>query len=340
MESGGEPPGSADGGRLSTLLIATLWVSACLGFLIITVYLCWRHQNVKSQRSLRYRQNPDEREKSAIRNAPSLCNSDDRDAEVRKGGSKLRRVWPETSDLPDKDRYWSKLYEEGDWESTSDEEPEDPETPIRSFSKTSHTSYSSSKPRRSRPGWHNYSSMSWKATSSDALPGRKAKTIPGFPSGPPPRKQPKRRSSCPAPGSKDTPADVFANAFAAEFARTFANIGVSASASKAAARASSRTRSSGKFSAPPRVASGASSPRRGAPGRKPGEAGLAPSPIVSEIIERLGMELDRTQASDLAWRRKHFKKLMLQWHPDKSDEPYAVDVFRYLMSRRSRYLES
>lgn len=62
--------------------------------------------------------------------------------------------------------------------------------------------------------------------------------------------------------------------------------------------------------------------------------------IVSDIMARLGMELDRTQSRSLEWRRKHFKEMLLKWHPDKNPHLHATAVFQKLMIMRVGYLDA
>lgn len=62
--------------------------------------------------------------------------------------------------------------------------------------------------------------------------------------------------------------------------------------------------------------------------------------IVSDIMAKLGMELDRTQSRSLEWRRKHFKEILLRWHPDKNPQLYATAVFQKLMVLRVGYLDA
>eukprot|EP00929_Paragymnodinium_shiwhaense_P086012 TRINITY_DN46492_c0_g1_i1.p1 TRINITY_DN46492_c0_g1~~TRINITY_DN46492_c0_g1_i1.p1 ORF type:complete len:1021 (-),score=169.02 TRINITY_DN46492_c0_g1_i1:104-3166(-) len=59
-----------------------------------------------------------------------------------------------------------------------------------------------------------------------------------------------------------------------------------------------------------------------------------------EITAAIDAKLDLTQGKELEWRRKHFKELLLEWHPDKNLERTAVatEVFRHLMKRRAGYL--
>jgi len=61
-----------------------------------------------------------------------------------------------------------------------------------------------------------------------------------------------------------------------------------------------------------------------------------------EITAKLDVELDQTQGKDLEWRRRHFKALLLKWHPDKNREGSVVagEVFKHLMKRRAVYLET
>lgn len=61
---------------------------------------------------------------------------------------------------------------------------------------------------------------------------------------------------------------------------------------------------------------------------------------VREALSKVGKELDTTRGKDLEWRRRHFKMLLLQWHPDKNQSPIATDVFRHLMARRASYLDA
>eukprot|EP00930_Biecheleria_cincta_P078218 TRINITY_DN6563_c0_g1_i1.p1 TRINITY_DN6563_c0_g1~~TRINITY_DN6563_c0_g1_i1.p1 ORF type:complete len:272 (-),score=37.65 TRINITY_DN6563_c0_g1_i1:99-914(-) len=62
--------------------------------------------------------------------------------------------------------------------------------------------------------------------------------------------------------------------------------------------------------------------------------------VVSDIMARLGMELDRTQSMSLEWRRRHFKEMLLKWHPDKNPHLYATAVFQKLMVMRGGYLDA
>lgn len=62
--------------------------------------------------------------------------------------------------------------------------------------------------------------------------------------------------------------------------------------------------------------------------------------IVSDIMAKLGMDLDRTQSRTLEWRRKHFKEILLKWHPDKNPHLYATAVFQKLMLMRVGYLDA
>lgn len=63
---------------------------------------------------------------------------------------------------------------------------------------------------------------------------------------------------------------------------------------------------------------------------------------LSSIVARLNSELDTTRAKDVEWRRRHFKGLLLRWHPDKNRErpELAAEVLKHLLARRSGYLDS
>jgi len=66
----------------------------------------------------------------------------------------------------------------------------------------------------------------------------------------------------------------------------------------------------------------------------------AASAAASDLIAKVDHELDEALNKDLETRRKIFKALILQWHPDKNqEEDRATEVFRYLMARRPRYLQ-
>lgn len=81
------------------------------------------------------------------------------------------------------------------------------------------------------------------------------------------------------------------------------------------------------------------------PPRKPPDnneaAKDAPAAAAFNVITKIDAELDAMRGKDLEWRRKHFKALLLQWHPDKNhEEPHAAEVFRHLMGRRGNFLEA
>lgn len=66
----------------------------------------------------------------------------------------------------------------------------------------------------------------------------------------------------------------------------------------------------------------------------------AASAAALDLIAKVDHELDEALNKDLETRRKIFKALILQWHPDKNqEEDRATEVFRYLMARRPRYLQ-
>ncbi|CAE7369090.1 unnamed protein product [Symbiodinium sp. CCMP2456] len=44
------------------------------------------------------------------------------------------------------------------------------------------------------------------------------------------------------------------------------------------------------------------------------------------------------RSQDIEERRRVFKNLILQWHPDKNEDPRATTVFRYLMAKRDAFL--
>lgn len=106
----------------------------------------------------------------------------------------------------------------------------------------------------------------------------------------------------------------------------------------------------GAGNAEPRGAGGAGnesksekpSPDDGEAKRAVGSA-VAPSPEVVGIIATIDKELDGTRGKDLEWRRRHFRELMLRWHPDKNrkESPeQAAEVFRHVMARRGGYLDA
>ncbi|CAE7194580.1 KCNJ11 [Symbiodinium natans] len=65
------------------------------------------------------------------------------------------------------------------------------------------------------------------------------------------------------------------------------------------------------------------------------------SQTATDVILSIDHELDQTASKDLSARRGTFKNFILKWRPDKypDDEAFAGKVFRYLMSRRDRYLD-
>lgn len=66
----------------------------------------------------------------------------------------------------------------------------------------------------------------------------------------------------------------------------------------------------------------------------------AASAAAADLIAKVDRELDEALTKDLETRRKIFKALILHWHPDKNqEEERATEVFRYLMARRTRYLQ-
>jgi len=68
---------------------------------------------------------------------------------------------------------------------------------------------------------------------------------------------------------------------------------------------------------------------------------------LSDQIAKLDAELETTRTKDIEWRRKHFKALLLRWHPDKNSggmgeaesEVQAGEVFKHLLARRGDYLD-
>lgn len=71
-------------------------------------------------------------------------------------------------------------------------------------------------------------------------------------------------------------------------------------------------------------------------------AAVVASVTVRQFIAELDADLDSTQGNVLEWRRRHFKELMLRWHPDKQGDGGVdtKDVFQHLMQRRVGYLKA
>lgn len=76
------------------------------------------------------------------------------------------------------------------------------------------------------------------------------------------------------------------------------------------------------------------------------QADIGVATPVNKHVVRLDADLDETQKEDLEFRRKHFKDLLLKWHPDKNtggmgeaeSAAQANEVFKHLLARRKRYL--
>jgi len=66
----------------------------------------------------------------------------------------------------------------------------------------------------------------------------------------------------------------------------------------------------------------------------------AEAAAVAEAVVELANDLKATANNDENWRRKHFQKLIRQWHPDKNLEQTNMSnaVFKYLMEMKKEYL--
>jgi hypothetical protein len=77
------------------------------------------------------------------------------------------------------------------------------------------------------------------------------------------------------------------------------------------------------------------------PGTVPADDGEDGSPEAKAVKEDLKRQLQNTMAEPIASRKKTFKFLCLQWHPDKNPEKLelATEVFQYIQQQRDWYLK-